>query len=131
MQKYDKSLECSCTDCKQNREDVYRYSWDGLPANRPMTNDQYLLCPPRVLGYSLKQKKWMQLKVRALRMPDAADRTTFDRKLQLNQANKDIIWKSVQSHRQANIADYTPGKGKGLVILLWGELISVVKDEPG
>jgi len=120
MSKYDKNLECNCIDCKQNREDVYRYSWDGLPANRPMTDEQYLLCPPRVLGYSLKQKKWVQLRVTALRMPDAADRTTFDRKLQLNQADKDIIWKSVQSHRLPNIADYTPGKGKGLVILLWG-----------
>jgi len=120
QQRCRKNLECSCNDCKLYRDDVYRYSWDKLPPDQEMTEEQYLLCPPRVLGYSLKDKKWMQFGVESLSKPDPADSTNFDTKLQLHQDHKDLIWKSVQSHRMANIADYTPGKGKGLVILLWG-----------
>ncbi|KAK1749636.1 hypothetical protein QBC47DRAFT_395553 [Echria macrotheca] len=119
-QRCTKNLECSCSDCKVHREDVYRYSWDKLPADEEMTDEQYLLCPPRVLGYSLKDKKWMQFPVESLSKPDPADSTNFENKLQLHRDHKDLIWKSVQSHRKANIADYTPGKGKGLVLLLWG-----------
>ncbi|KAK3347001.1 aaa family ATPase [Lasiosphaeria hispida] len=120
QQRYDKSLECSCDDCKHHRDDVYRYSWDNLPPDQEMTDEQYLLCPPRVLGYSLKDKKWMQFAVESLEVADPADRTNFDTKLQLHPDHKELIWKSVQSHRKKNILDYATGKGKGLVILLWG-----------
>lgn len=120
QQRYEKSLECSCNDCKLHREDVYRYSWDRLPRDQEMTDEQYLLCPPRVLGYSLKDKKWMQFAVESIDEPNPADRTNFDRKLQLHPDHKELIWKTVQSHKKIGIKDYTPGKGKGLVILLWG-----------
>jgi hypothetical protein len=120
QQRYDKGAECSCDDCKNRREDVYHFSWDKLPPTQEMTDEQYLLCPPRVLGYSLKDKKWMQFAVESLKKPREADSTNFNTKLQLHPDHKELIWKSVQSHKKKNILDYTPGKGNGLVILLWG-----------
>ena len=95
-----------------------------------MTDEQYLLCPPRVLGYSMKEKKWMQFAVESLLKPNPADRNTFDNKLQLRSGYKELIWKSVLSHRKPNIADYTPGKGKGLIILLWGTSMSQTTPSP-
>ncbi|KAK0648187.1 hypothetical protein B0T16DRAFT_370506 [Cercophora newfieldiana] len=120
QQRFEKGHECSCDDCKHHREDVYRYSWDKVPPTQEMTDEQYLLFPPRVLGYSLKDKKWMQFAVESVKKPDDADRVPFDTKLQLQEEHKELIWKSVLSHREKNIIDYAPGKGKGLVILLWG-----------
>jgi len=95
-----------------------------------MTDEQYLLCPPRVLGYSMKEKKWMQFAVESLLEPNPADRNTFDNKLQLRSGYKELIWKSVLSHRKPNIADYTPGKGKGLIILLWGTSMPQTNPNP-
>lgn len=123
LERYDKSLECNCTECRATFEEVYCYSWDGRGGSddeQPLTDEQYLLCPPRVLGYSLSMKKWVQMAVKDLHQAEKADDTNFERKLQLNKEYKDIIRKSVESHRKANIADYTKGKGKGLVVLLWG-----------
>jgi hypothetical protein len=121
LQRYSKGRECSCAQCKLHRDAIFRYSWDDLSSEQDMTDEQYLLCPPRVLGYSMKEKKWMQFAVESLKDPNPANRTTFDKKLQLRPGYKELIWKSVVSHRKPNIADYTPGKGKGLIILLWGE----------
>ncbi|KAK0610777.1 aaa family ATPase [Immersiella caudata] len=118
--RYDKGSECSCDDCKHRREDVYRFSWDKLPPTQEMTEEQYLLCPPRVLGYSLKDKKWMQFAVESLKEAEEANSTNFNTKLQLGAEHKELIWKSVRAHKEKNILDYTPGKGNGLVILLWG-----------
>lgn len=78
--------------------------------------------PPRVLGYSLKRKRWFQLLVDRIKQPGEADRTNFEEKLILSEDNKRLISKSVNAHGKANIVDYIPDKGKGLEILLWGEI---------
>lgn len=108
--------------CREAFEDVYHYSWDKTGAQQELTPDQYMMFPPRVLGYSLGHKRWVQLLVSKLKDPRDADRAKFDSKLILNKESKDIIRKSVQAHGKANVVDYIPGKGKGLVILLWGEV---------
>ena len=99
-----------------------------------MTPDQYLHCPPRVLGYALKQKKWAQLLVDGLRSPDAADATVFEEKLQLDEEAKNLVKWSVQAHEEGKklidgkpgesrgLQDFAPDKGKGLVIMLYGML---------
>ncbi|RYP45785.1 hypothetical protein DL768_007904 [Monosporascus sp. mg162] len=114
-------MECSCNECKNNFEDLYRYSWDKRrPEKSYFQAEHYLLFPPRVLGYSLDQKRWVQVQVTGLGRPGKANVENFHHKLQLSQEHKDIISKSVIAHGKNNIMDHIPGKGKGLIILLWG-----------
>ncbi|KAI1204853.1 uncharacterized protein F4807DRAFT_314289 [Annulohypoxylon truncatum] len=114
-------LECSCSECKKKYEEIYRYSWDKREPKKELFKDEhYMLFPPRVLGYSLDQKQWVQVQVNSLRSPGKANQVNFHEKLQLKQEYKDIISKSVIAHGENNIMDHIPGKGKGLVILLWG-----------
>jgi len=111
-------------------QDMYKFQWDGHPPEREMSPDQLLCCPPRVLGYALKQKTWVQLLVKNLRKPNKADVGTFKDKLQLDQDSKDLISKSVRAHEEAKkrengkskgLEDFAPEKGKGLVIMLYGQ----------
>ncbi|PVI01685.1 hypothetical protein DM02DRAFT_717776 [Periconia macrospinosa] len=58
---------CNCSDC-QNNAGLIRCSraWldDAKYSNAKVwQEEQYLLCPPRVLGYILKEKRWAQLQV--------------------------------------------------------------------
>ncbi|KAK3321390.1 aaa family ATPase [Cercophora scortea] len=125
QQSYARRLsECRCDECKTNFEAIYRYSWDGKtgkpPRDSELADDQYMMLPPRLLGYSLKRKRWFQVLVKCVKRPDAGSRTNFDTKLRLADKDKDLIRDSVKAHGKENIVDYIPDKGKGLVILLWG-----------
>lgn len=80
-----------------------------------------MMLPPRVLGYELNGKRWVQLHVNYLQQPNGADRNNFEFKLKISEENKELIRKSVVTHAKANIMDYIPDKGRGLVILLWGQ----------
>ncbi|KAI1753930.1 hypothetical protein F4782DRAFT_494461 [Xylaria castorea] len=107
-------------------KDMYRFEWDRHPPNREMSPEQLLCCPPRVLGYALKQKTWVQLLVRHLDRPNKADDSTFKNELQLDDDAKDLILKSVQAHartgeRDQALDDFAPEKGRGLVIMLYGQ----------
>lgn len=97
-----------------------------------MGREQYLCCPPRVLGYALKQKTWVQLLVEHLVPPNEADDSTFNDRLQLDPEAKKLIYNSVKAHAMSGdsskegLSDFAPGKGKGLVIMLYGILQSVM-----
>lgn len=90
--------------------------------------DKFLLCPPRVLGYSTQQKIWGQFKVDAVRRVEPVKiKTAFDTDLQLHQKYKDMIKALVENHTKTNDSktnrkdmDVIEGKGRGLVILLHG-----------
>jgi hypothetical protein len=108
---------------------MYRLDWDRYSQGNEMSSDQLLCCPPRVLGYALKQKNWVQLLVKHLRNSDKADNNTFEDKLQLDSEAKDLISKSVLAHSNSRkkqkgvfngLDDFAPEKGKGLVIMLYG-----------
>ncbi|KAI8629481.1 hypothetical protein F5Y19DRAFT_83527 [Xylariaceae sp. FL1651] len=114
---------------KEMFKDMYKLDWDK-PRSDPPSPEQLLCCPPRVLGYALKQKTWVQLLVRHLRSPDKADNSTFENKLQLDPDAKDLILKSVQAHAKSRkkengvsqaLDDFAPEKGRGLVIMLYGQ----------
>jgi hypothetical protein len=58
---------CACSDC-QNNEGLrtrYRASFDqpAKARGKVWEDEQYLICPPRVLGYVLGDKRWAQLQV--------------------------------------------------------------------
>ena len=58
---------CVCSDCQNNTGLISRSrAWlddSKTSQSRSWKPEQYLLCPPRVLGYILKEKRWAQLQV--------------------------------------------------------------------
>jgi hypothetical protein len=136
MPKYEGTLETLSPERRTNEtiRKMYKFDWDKHPPGKKMSDEQYMLCPPRVLGYALKQKKWAQLLVDRLQAPNKADASTFRDKLQLEDDLKELLQKSVQAHekgKQTNtrgqmlaLQDFAPDKGKGLVIMLYGKLTS-------
>ncbi|KAF1956039.1 P-loop containing nucleoside triphosphate hydrolase protein [Byssothecium circinans] len=132
MQRYEGQLETLSPDRRANPvlREMYKFDWDKHKRTEPMTPEQHMLCPPRVLGYALKQKKWAQLLVSKLQPPDKADASTFQEKLQLDDELKELVQKSVQAHERGKerdwkgrplaLQDFAPDKGKGLIIMLYG-----------
>lgn len=131
----DGLMELSPEKRAQKRfQEMYKFDWDRYPGKKNITIDdirpeQLLCCPPRVLGYALKRKTWVQLLVKHLKSPNQADDSTFTNKLQLNPDLKDLISKSVQAHsvsrkqgkgKSKGLDDFAPEKGHGLVIMLYG-----------
>lgn len=133
LHRYDGEMECACPECrgKDHYRRLHRWDWDKHPPDKEMTDEQYLVCPPRVLGYVMDQKNWMQLHVGKFKRPGKANKSTFDEQLQLDEDYKDLISKSVQAHedgkkedtygRTKGIDDFATGKGRGLTILLYGK----------
>ncbi|KAI1741360.1 hypothetical protein F4680DRAFT_416583 [Xylaria scruposa] len=128
LQRYEGAV-VELSPSRRNRavfRDMYKFDWDRHPPSRRMSSEQLLCCPPRVLGYALKQKTWVQLLVKHLNRPKEADDSTFKNKLQLDDDAKDLILKSVQAHassgkRSQALDDFAPEKGRGLVIMLYGQ----------
>ena len=116
--------------------DMYKTHWDRHAPGKQISPDQLMHCPPRVLGYALKQKKWAQLLVGKLHPPNDADSSVFRDKLQLDEDSKELVRWSVQAHEYGkklnakgeslSLQDFAPDKGKGLVIMLYGKTISEV-----
>lgn len=142
-QDYDK---CSCVECNKlhtGLAKLYRVSFDD-PSNLDgeWEDEQYVLCPPRVLGYVLSTKQWAQLQVDDVRdIEKKRDKDAWDSKLQLADEDgkgqkskvKRMLLNLVESHATSDgpkqdleVDDLIPGKGKGLVILLYGEATEVL-----
>lgn len=119
--------ECNCGSCSSNTSlrQNQRRSFDRWEGRKPFeSKEQYLLCPPRVLGYHLESRTWLELNVNNIEEVDAKSDKAFDR-LQLNDEHKDLIKNLVQSHssttdKEPMMEDIIKGKGKGLVMLLHG-----------
>ncbi|KAJ5902309.1 P-loop containing nucleoside triphosphate hydrolase protein [Penicillium taxi] len=127
---------CACSDCRNNEElaTKYRESFDYNPQKKILDEEQYLLFPPRVLGYILKEKEWAQLQVTLIKdIPKNNFSDAWHSRLQLaDDGTKSLLYDLVKSHtssvsqsasqgeRGLEVDDIIPGKGKGLVILLYG-----------
>ncbi|ORX96837.1 P-loop containing nucleoside triphosphate hydrolase protein [Clohesyomyces aquaticus] len=123
-----RSEECRCGACTNNQLLIanQRRNFDDFTADKPFADDeQYLLCPPRVLGYHLGTRTWLELNVNTIKsISQPASNRAFT-KLQLLERDKDLIQALVQSHtsgtgKEPMMEDIVSGKGKGLVILLHG-----------
>jgi hypothetical protein len=136
---------CMCDDCRGNTglASKYRTHFDTeLAQKRNIWEDeQYMLCPPRVLGYVLGEKLWAQLAVHGVhKLPDDDTETAWSSRLQLadDRNTKQFLHDLVSSHISSSssssslnaeetgetgleVDDIIPGKGKGLVILLYGK----------
>lgn len=126
---------CNCQDCQDNKDraELFRTRFDARGRqNDDWENEQYLLCPPRVLGYFLRDKQWVQLQVTLLKkIPKKDPNDSWSTRLKLadGEETKKLILDLVSSHgngessmgRQGlEVNDIVPNKGKGLVILLYG-----------
>jgi len=91
--------------------------------------DEFLLYPPRILGYSTREKIWGQFSVdKTSDVPDPSI-SLFEEKLQLDEDYKIMIKALVEEHgarggqndpNRVKVKDVVEDKGKGLVLLLHG-----------
>lgn len=80
---------CGCSDCQDNDGLMtkYRTRFDS-PSSvnaKEWEEEQYLICPPRVLGYILQEKQWAQLQVTSLSeiSNDTTQASALDQRLKL------------------------------------------------
>lgn len=125
---------CGCTDCKSNVElmKLYRTRFDDNQEGE-WEDEKYLICPPRVLGYVLSEKQWAQLQVTYLsEIASDGEQDAWESRLKLaNNDTKKLLFDLVRCHtssdakdggdNQLEVDDIVPGKGKGIVILLYGK----------
>ena len=134
----DNSKECSCSHCLSNDglRQKYRNRYDELKSQEGEWDpEQYLLCPPRVLGYILRDKQWAQLLATQLDdIPDKDESNSWNDRLKLpdGEKTKTMILDLVKGYGTASassdglvVDDIVADKGKGLVILLYGWMLFV------
>lgn len=121
--------ECVCIDCRENEalNAIQRTRFDDESHQKDVWEDeQYMICPPRVLGYVLRDKHWAQLQVTLLETIPAEDPHDSWSKLKLadGEETKKMILQLVKGHgtsdKDLEVNDIIAKKGKGLVILLYG-----------
>jgi SpoVK/Ycf46/Vps4 family AAA+-type ATPase len=89
-------------------------------------DDNYLIFPPRILGYATREKVWGQFNLDFVRDRSSKQPEKFNESLQLDPRYKRLIKALVQSHelnaaeRGKQVEDVVQDKGKGLVLLLHG-----------
>ncbi len=91
--------------------------------------EELLLYPPRLLGYSTEAKMWGQFGVDQTEDVTPSSFSKFKEKLQLDENYKTMIQALVDEHEgnqtkqdntRGRVKDVIDGKGKGLVLLLHG-----------
>lgn len=130
--------ECRCISCTNNTQlqDLYRTRYDGKKGgfDEIWEDDQTMFCPPRVLGYVLREKQWVQLAVHKLKaIPTKSEgEGAFWDKLMLagdddGLETKQMLHAIIKDHgigegrHSYQLDDLVAEKGKGLTILLYGE----------
>ncbi|PSS00675.1 hypothetical protein BD289DRAFT_450244 [Coniella lustricola] len=105
-------------------DDIFFETVSSLKPNEPLPmEDNFLLLPPRVLGYATRQRVWGQFHLDSASEKDKPNPHDFKQTLQLSQRYKDMIESLVAAHMhkvKRPITDIVEEKGKGLVLLLHG-----------
>lgn len=95
---------CQCSDCQANEGLMknYRTRFDTQASvkAKEWEDEQYLICPPRVLGYILQEKQWAQLQVTSLsEIPETTPQeTALNQRLKL--ADDILVSPQIQSNRR-------------------------------
>ncbi len=131
--------DCRCAECSRNSalQNSQKQYYDAVGKHQDFLEDtQYLICPPRVLGYWLSGRCWVELDIsentadpgmdHLRRIPELRSTTAFEH-LELLPRQKRLIQSLVETHGSGNgrkpiMEDLMKGKGKGLVILLHGNM---------
>ena len=122
----DDSCPCAICSANDNLRENQKPHYDQVTNATGWEETQLLICPPRLLGYHLKGKRWVELDVNNVKnIEKLKDPTSFDQ-LQLNKPQKNLVQKLVACHASGSenmnrtMSDLSQGKGNGLVILLHG-----------
>lgn len=119
---------CKCNMCMANERlrENQKLHYDHAKGHDSWEDVQYLICPPRVLGYHLKSKRWVELDVELVTpIKNLMDSSSF-KSLELPKTKKTLIEQLVRCHasgknnKDRSMTDLMQGKGNGLVILLHG-----------
>ena len=118
------SDRCQCQACDDNKRlnDNQKHAFDRKKSSKGFDNLQFALLPPRMLGYLLAQKTWLEMEVDKITPLGSIDKTSLEN-LQLAKKKKDLIKNLIESHMMSekpSMTDFVREKGRGLVILLHG-----------
>ncbi|KAJ4464544.1 hypothetical protein C8J55DRAFT_493877 [Lentinula edodes] len=134
----EETTECKCPNCTSNTtlQNIFRVRYDGATGDQSeeWEEEQIMLCPPRLLGYVLREKKWAQLDVNSVLVSKHGEVNAFWDKLILagedgGKETKAMLHGLIKNHGNSESGDGKTGyhlndivaeKGKGLVILLYG-----------
>ncbi|KAJ2982968.1 hypothetical protein NUW58_g6334 [Xylaria curta] len=121
LSRSDSGVECGCSDCQSNLAltERYRTRFDRLPKNKEWEDEQYLMCPPREIRPRDDQDAWNS----RLKLADEdTKKLLFDlvRCHVSSEAQGDDGDDDDDDRKLLAVDDIVPGKGKGLVILLYG-----------
>ncbi|KAJ4289219.1 hypothetical protein N0V90_011561 [Kalmusia sp. IMI 367209] len=119
--------DCRCKQCINNEQlkKTLRSQYD----DEEMTTcewevEQYMLCPPRVAGYVLRDKQWAQLQVDLVSDAESGSQESYDQVKLAKKDTKDLLLDLVKHHSSTSakgrIRDIVLNKGNSLVILLYG-----------
>ncbi|KAF2107678.1 aaa family ATPase [Lophiotrema nucula] len=107
-----------------------KFNYDGIKPNQDFENDQYIICPARLLGYVMSTKAWAQMPVACIHEIKQKIKVDAFSNLILDPQAKNLIKSLVGNHEKKKQAsdsgelagreDWIEGKGRGLVILLHG-----------
>lgn len=132
LQVISDAAECSCSECMQNvlLKRRMRVDYDHINKSQKFEDDQYIICPPRFLGYVMHEKLWAQLMVDYTNIIKEKVKEDAFEKLIMDPNIKNLIKGLVGNHEKKKkkdefgndsvLEDIVEGKGKGLVILLHG-----------
>ncbi|RYP12448.1 hypothetical protein DL765_007347 [Monosporascus sp. GIB2] len=103
----DEDDECRCDLCvaEGGPKDNQKYGWDANDGVDTFCEDQYLICPPRVLGYHLMEKKWVELQVDRVKNIEKAQVADAFEKLELSTKKKELIEQLVRGHTNDKMED--------------------------
>ncbi|KAH8175289.1 ATPase family associated with various cellular activities (AAA) domain-containing protein [Sarocladium implicatum] len=125
--------ECRCAICQQNdylaESQKTSYDMDAEDVEKGFKEEtQYMICPPRVLGYHLSSKRWVELNVDRVQEAERIIDTSAFESLRMESGKskallKNLVtshWKKKRSDNKGKMRDLMKGKGESLVILLYG-----------
>ncbi|KAJ3799035.1 AAA family ATPase [Lentinula aff. detonsa] len=132
----EETTECKCPNCLSNPvlQNMFRVRFDGLVGDsiEQWEEEQLMLCPPRLLGYVLREKKWAQLDINSvISLSHKGEADAFWDKLILagedgGKETKGMLHGLIKNHGRSeseagyHLNDIVAEKGQGLVILLYG-----------
>lgn len=127
---FDDVHNCECKDCASNDQlrNLFKPHYDktGKIPDSDWEDFQLMLCPPRVLGYVLKDKAWAQFAVNQLSDCAPKDDKEVMHNLHLSgkhsgKKKKEMLLSMVRHHDTSVLKDHVAEKGEGRVFLLYGE----------
>lgn len=121
-------MVCRCDHCEENTrlQNGQRSYFDSVTDSTKFEPLQYMMLPPRVLGYILGRKRWVELDVKLLKDAKSPNADSLKR-LKMPEKRKELIRDLIKYHANGNeqrpkMEDLNKQKGNGLVILFHGKI---------